>query len=312
MSKLTQTNINNIIRRYKRGEKITKLAESYSVSRKRIHELISEYKETGYIPILNSPGRKKSSISEDEISVILDCYSECKLGANGLEEYILRTRGIHIAHNKIHKILLDNKLASENPKKKKQRKYCRYERKHSMTLWHTDWKEIVINGDIKYITAFIDDRSRFIVSSGIFDSQTVENTILVLKKGIDEYGCPEQIVTDNGTQYVTIRSDDQSGHLFGIFLKEHNIKHIRSRVRHPQTNGKIERFFGELDKRINQFDSLDEIVYWQNYIKPHRSIGYNIPGDIFWHTLKPERIFEYVYEWFWDILYLDDSNDEKV
>ena len=309
MIKLSQKNINNIIRRYKRGEKVLKLSESYGVARNRIYELVSEYKETGCVPIQKIPGRKKNSIRSDELSIILKCYSECKLGANGLEEYIFRTRRVHISHNKIHRVLLENNLAIENLKKKKQRKYCRYERNHSMTLWHTDWKEILIDGNIKYITAFIDDRSRFVVSSGIFDNQTVENTITVLKNGINTYGCPEQIVTDNGSQYVTIRCEDQSGHIFGQFLREHNIKHIRSRVRHPQTNGKIERFFGEIDKRIHQFESLDEIVYWQNYIKPHRSIGYNVPADIFWHALKPERIFEYVNGWFWDILLVEEEHD---
>ncbi|HOO55083.1 MAG TPA: hypothetical protein PLM24_05490 [Methanothrix sp.] len=33
----------------------------------------------------------------------------------------------------------------------------------------------------------------------------------------------------------------ESNSRFSLFLKENNIKHIKARVKHPQTNGKIEK-----------------------------------------------------------------------
>jgi len=44
------------------------------------------------------------------------------------------------------------------------------------------------------------------------------------------------------------------------FLAENGIKHIIGRVNHPQTNGKIERFYGTLEAKIRYFDTTDEFV----------------------------------------------------
>ncbi len=51
---------------------------------------------------------------------------------------ILRGKGYNISKNKIHEVL---KLgyARKEKNKKKRKKWIRYERKHSMELWHTDW-----------------------------------------------------------------------------------------------------------------------------------------------------------------------------
>ena len=46
----------------------------------------------------------------------------------------------------------------------------KYERRHSMSLWHTDW--YLIEDDrwrSKWLIAYLDDASRFIVGYGIFD-----------------------------------------------------------------------------------------------------------------------------------------------
>ncbi len=63
---------------------------------------------------------------------------------------------------------------------------------------------------------------------------------------------------------------------FQSFLRANGIKHILARVNHPQTCGKIERFFGEVKKRIetwNDFATVDEVVQWHNNIKPHMSLS---------------------------------------
>jgi len=65
--------------------------------------------------------------------------------------------------------------------KKKRRKWVRYERKHSMSLWQGDWKRL---GE-KWIIAFMDDASRLITCYGVFDSATTENTIKVLKNSLN-------------------------------------------------------------------------------------------------------------------------------
>jgi len=193
--------------------------------------------------------------------------------------------------------LLTHSLVEINMKKRQQRKYVRYERAHSMSMWQGDWKEFEFNGSKKWLVAFMDDSSRLITCYGVFDSPTTENTISVLNLGFREYGTPREILTDNGTQFVSARDREHAHHKFGEFLDLHNIRHIPTAIKHPQTNGKIERFFGEIERRIGKLGSVDKIVHWHNVIKPHMSLNYDEPCNAFWYRLPPERILAYAQKW---------------
>ena len=145
-------------------------------------------------------------------------------------------------------------------KKKKQRKWVRYEREHSMSLWQGDWKMIHLNGEEKWIIAFMDDASRFITCFGVFDEATTENTIKVLRRGFAEYGIPDEILTDP-EQFVAAKSREKAKHKFKEFLAKNGVRHILARINHPQTNGKIERFFGLMEQKLHLFDSVEEFIH---------------------------------------------------
>ena len=161
-------------------------------------------------------------------------HKEYDLGPVHLEKKIEKIHGIHIPHNTIYKVLLKH-VGEENMKKKKQRKWVRYEREHSMEMWQGDWKLVNINGEEKWVIAFMDDASRLITCYGVFDEATTENVIKVLEKGFAEYGIPDEILTDHGTQFVPSRSRDEAKHRFKQFLAEHGVKHIVARIKHPRT-----------------------------------------------------------------------------
>jgi hypothetical protein len=69
--------------------------------------------------------------------------------------------------------------------KQKRRKWVRYEREHSMSLWHMDWKQL---WNCAWWIAVMDDASRLIMNHAIFQQATAENTIQVLKQTIAKYG----------------------------------------------------------------------------------------------------------------------------
>ncbi|MDI3496767.1 MAG: putative transposase, partial [Archaeoglobus sp.] len=119
------------------------------------------------------------------------------------------------------------------------------------------------------------------------------------KKGFAEYGIPDEILTDHGTQFVAAKSREKARHRFREFLAENGVRHILARVNHPQTNGKIERFFGEVERRIGKFGSVHAVVRWHNEIKPHRSLDWDEPCNVFWYKLPPERVMWFVRRW-WD------------
>ena len=68
----------------------------------------------------------------------------------------------------------------------------------------------------------------------IMSGTTAEKTIDRLRYIFSHYGLPEQLVSDNGPQFVSLR--------FKHFMKENGIRHILVAPRHPRSNGQAERF----------------------------------------------------------------------
>ena len=84
----------------------------------------------------------RQELSEKEKEIVREAKMKYKLGARRLEKVIEQVDGIHIPHNRVHKYLLEEGLAKEEPRKKRRRKpYIRYEREHSMSAAHAhiDW-----------------------------------------------------------------------------------------------------------------------------------------------------------------------------
>ena len=81
-------------------------------------------------------GRNPEPLDPNIVSKIIAIRESYPLsGAIAIEEY-LRNPGILVSHNRIHQIIKESGMAMEDPSRKKQRKWIRYERKHSNSMWH--------------------------------------------------------------------------------------------------------------------------------------------------------------------------------
>ena len=76
------------------------------------------------------------------------------------------------------------------------------------------------------LTALLIFLARFVVMSGVF-----------FDLAIKRFGKPEQLLSDHGTQFC---SDDNKTFRFKEHLKSKGVELIHARVKHPQTNGKLE------------------------------------------------------------------------
>lgn len=215
---------------------------------------------------------KKTRLDSICDSLVLTEHPLYTLGPAHLENKIEGENGVHIPHNTIYQILLHHDGVEPCMEKRKQRKWVRYERDHSLSFWQEDWEMISLDGQDRRLIAFMDGSSRLITCYGVFDRPTTEYTIRVLDQGFQEYGVPREILTDNGSQFVSPMNSEIADHAFQKFLEYHGIRHVRARVNHPQTNGKIERFSGEVERRTSRFCSVEKVVHWHNEIKPHRSL----------------------------------------
>lgn len=87
----------------------------------------------------------------------------------------------------------------------------------------------------------------------------------------------KQVICDHGSEFYANKRDKygNADHKFENFCKEHGIIQALCGVGHPQTNGKLEKFFDIYDKRRWEFNSLDEFTQWYNLIRPHMSLDFD-------------------------------------
>ena len=143
MVKLNERKIRWIIHEKLRGRGAGELALIQRVSRRRIEQLWQAYRRTGVLPALKKPGRPtKASVSLRDATLILETYDRLKVNALTLERVLRRDHGLSLPHNRIHTVLKENGRALPQLSKQRRRKWVRYEREHSMSLWHTDWKQL--------------------------------------------------------------------------------------------------------------------------------------------------------------------------
>ena len=211
-------------------------------------------------------GRKPVQLTEYEEGQIMTAKTKYKdFGAVSLER-ILKREGIRISHNKIHKYLKSQGLANTEPKKGRRRKWVRYERKHSNSLWHTDWHETKLGQFI----AYLDDASRYIVAYGIFKNATTENAIKVFHEALERCGPPKQLLTDHGSQFC---KDKSHKYKFRDIVQANGTELILARVKHPQTNGKQEKFHHTFERLLRYYPNPEEAISYYNFQRPHMSLG---------------------------------------
>jgi transposase InsO family protein len=162
-----------------------------------------------------------------------------------------------------------------------------FERARANQLWQTDLFTFVLKRQNRrvYLVAFMDDHSRFLVSYGLHASQSTALVLEVLRAGLTSYGVPQEILTDNGTQYVTWRGKSA----FTKELEKRGIKQVVARPRHPQTLGKIERFWGTMWREclesavfVDLGDAQRRIglfIDHYNFQRPHQGIDGLVPAD---------------------------------
>ena len=100
------------------------------------------------------------------------------------------------------------------------------------------------------ITA-LDDCSRKIIVSHVQNGYSIAEFLKRMKE-IFTSRKPRQILTDNGSQFVSvINLQDNDRTEFQKLLLQNGIQHIRARVKHPQTLGKIERFHRTFEEELD-------------------------------------------------------------
>lgn len=286
--KLTNAKIIEIIRKRNNEWSTNHIRKKFDISERRVNQVLQYYRENGKAPELSKKnGRPPRPIMEKEVRIVLDTYKTYRFSASLLEPIIKRDYGIHIPHNHIHKILLQNKLAKPlNEKIIRKRKIKRYERRHSLSLTHIDWHQRPMDGP--WVFAVEDDASRALLSLVECESPTTNESIKGMNEAL-QYGIIKQVISDNGSQFTCNHPDHRKDSIFEQYCVSKGIKHIRTKPKHPQSNGKVEKWFDTYERHRDAFPDKDSFLNWYNNVRPHTALKWDVletPWQAFNRKLK--------------------------
>jgi putative transposase len=287
MAKLTEKKRKWIIQQFRTGRSANSIAQIQKITRQTVYDLVKKFKDIGIEAYkVKKAGRSKQILNPNFIKKVIEIRKNDDYGKEKIH-FMTTQIGFSVSLRQIQRILDEYKLTDPCPKRRGQRKYVRYEWPISNYMWHCDWS--YYNG--KWYCVFIDDKSRKIMGAGEFENATTKNALFVLYQAILSNGvCPIMILSDKGSQFYANKYDKNGKKGISEFekeLKELGIDFWTSRRNHPQTNGKMEKWFDTMKKRMKKHpeEKLQDVVKWYNEKRIHHALNYNNPENVYWEKL---------------------------
>lgn len=174
----------------------------------------------------------------------------------------------------------------------------RFERPGPNELWQLDFKGYVeVERRRVYPLTVLDDHSRFLLALRCCADQTYASAWAALWDALGEYGLPEQVLCDNA--FGTHGRPAPGASWFEARLIRLGIRVARGRPYHPQTQGKVERLHGTLEREVIPRLPRDRLPdfqagldHWRrcvyNPLRPHEALG-DVPPLTRWRPSPRPR-----------------------
>jgi transposase InsO family protein len=287
------------------GWTVTEAAEAAEVSVRTARKWVGRFESEGEIGLLDRssrPHRSPSATSEERVQLIAQLRRGCRMTGAQIAEVLdmpLKTvQGIvtRIGLGKLWRL--------------DQHQTVRYERSRPGELIHVDVKKLGriqggagkrFTGKNAYLGSFTDKAGRRRRASGwefchiaiddysrlayveVLDDEKAPTAVGFLKRAVKHFASHgvqvERVMTDNGSPYVSFAHK--------LACRQLKIKHIRTRPRRPQTNGKAERFirtmlegwaYGRIySSSRERRRALQPWLDFYNHRRPHGATGHKPP-----------------------------------
>ncbi len=267
-----------------------------NVSRHTLYAWKRRFEEQGPGGLVDRPRGTKSGSKLPELTkrtILMLKQAHPDWGCERISDMLTRGPALPASPNAVARVLRESGYELvEQPTRPHPDHVRSFERAKPNQLWQTDLFTFVLKRQNRrvYLVAFLDDHSRFITGYGLHGSQSTPLVIEVLRAAIGAYGVPGEILTDNGTQYITWRGKSQ----FTKELEKLGVRQIVAKPKRPQTLGKVERFWGTLWRECVEsavFIDLEDarrriglFIDHYNFQRVHAGIEGLVPADRFFQA----------------------------
>jgi len=153
-------------------------------------------------------------------------------------------------------------------------------------------------GKLHMILGMVDHGSRALLSLVALPNKCSWTLLGYLFLAIGQYGKPRAVRTDNEACFTS--------RVFRAVLTLAGIRQQRSDPGCPWQNGRIERLFGTLKRKLDQWEvagfealqgSLGEFQFWYNHVRAHQHLGGATPAEA-WAGVNPFAVKHKSEIWF--------------
>ncbi|MFI7543055.1 IS481 family transposase [Actinoplanes sp. NPDC049599] len=281
------------------GDPVVEIAAKVGVSRQSVHAWLRRYAEEGLAGLQDRSHRPESCAHQASPEVeALVCElrrHHPKWGSRRIAFELGRhgCPGEVPSRMTVYRILIRHGLMTPARRRRGRKDYVRWERDRPMELWQMDIVGGIFLADgteVKVVTG-VDDHSRYCVIASVTRRATGRAVCLAFAGALQQFGVPEEVLTDNGKQF-TARFGNGGEVMFDRICRENGIIHRLTQPATPTTTGKVERFHQTLRREL-----LDDVATWTdidqvqaaidvfrheyNTDRPHQSLDMAFPADRF-------------------------------
>lgn len=273
------------------GCSVSSAARELGVSRQTAYLWLGRARQEGILAMAERSRRPRSSpgqCPEWVVKRVLELSDEHPYwGARKLHALLCPGQGAPVCERTVGRILLRHGRSVPAPGRP-----CalqRFEREQSNELWQADFKKVGPRHSRVEALSVLDDATRFCLVLQAVPDQTLEVFWAVLWEAFGAWGLPEAMLTDNGPTFRNNATWRWS--TFDLRLMLLGIRPLHGRPYHPQTQGKVERFHGTIEREAgSSWRSQEELEAFRsryNWVRPHEAIGLKPPGTLYKPSPRP-------------------------
>ena len=281
-----------VVRAVSGKESLAGLCREFGISRPTGYLWRGRYERGGSFTALQERSRRpqhsptRTEGWKEERVVIL--REETGWGAKKLHALLRDEQGMPVPVRTIHRILERRGLVSEAAHAPALQ---RFERSRPNELWQMDTKGKYPQPEREcHPLSLLDDHSRYLVGLYALPALTIARAWPCLVETFRQHGVPQGMLMDRGSLWWS-EHNGWSLTWLSVQLIEQGIGLHYGRVRHPQTQGKVERFHRTLGAEVrhrglpaawNQWPSLLAAIQQDyNQRRPHEALGMRRPCELY-------------------------------
>jgi len=227
---------------------------------------------------------KKHWILPQERSAIIDyCQDKIEQGYRRLTYMMLDDNIVAVSPSTTYRILKDEGLLNrwQPIATVKNRGFDQPQKIHQH--WHIDISFVNILGTFCFLISLLDGCSRYIVHHELRTNMTEADVEITIERAREKFPkVNPRIISDNGPQFISKE--------FKEYMRICQLEHVFTSPYHPQSNGKLERFYRTIkteEIRKNSYLTLEnarkkieQYIIYYNTVRLHSAIYYLTPEDI--------------------------------